>query len=75
MHEFGHILNATHERRPHTKDDPALGVHCTNDKCIMGESNYHDLTRERLERKRKNRPPFCDECIAAMRENWKICPV
>lgn len=74
MHEFGHILNATHERRPHTKDDPALGVHCTNDKCIMGESNYHDLTRERLERKRKNRPPFCDECIAAMREKLENMP-
>lgn len=68
MHEFGHILNATHQQRPHTKDNPDLGIHCTNDKCIMGENGFVGLTQERLSRKQKGQPPFCDECIASMRE-------
>ena len=74
MHEFGHILNATHDKRGNTHYDADLGTHCTNDKCIMGESGYIGLTQERLERKKKNQPPFCDECIASMRATLENMP-
>lgn len=74
MHEFGHILKATHKGRGHTRNDPDLGTHCTVDKCIMGESNYEALNQERLARKQNNNPPFCDECIAAMRDYLEKMP-
>lgn len=74
MHEFGHILKATHKNREHTRSDPDLGTHCTVDKCIMGESNYDELNQERLARKQNNNPPFCDDCIAAMRDYLEKMP-
>lgn len=74
IHEFGHILNATHAARPHIKDNPDLGIHCTNNKCIMGESGFVGLTQERLDRKQKGQPPFCDECIASMRQTLENMP-
>ena len=74
MHVFGHILNATHDQRGNTHYDADLGTHCTNDKCIMGERGYVGLTQERLARKKKNQPPFCDECIASMRETLENMP-
>ena len=40
----------------------------------MGESGYIGLTQERLERKKKNQPPFCDECIASMRATLENMP-
>ena len=39
-----------------------------------GESGYIGLTQERLERKKKNQPPFCDECIASMRATLENMP-
>lgn len=74
IHEFGHILKATHDQRGHTHHDPDLGIHCTNNKCIMGESGYIGLTQERLSRKQTGKPPFCDECIASMRQTLENMP-
>lgn len=73
MHEFGHILNATHENRNHISNTH-LGAHCTNNRCIMGESDYPRLSQERVERKRRGQPPFCDECIASMRSYLEKMP-
>lgn len=74
MHEFGHVLKATHKKRENTHFDQDLGTHCTIDKCIMGESNYNELNQERLARKQNNNPPFCDECIASMRDYLEKMP-
>ncbi len=74
MHEFGHVFNATHQQRSNVHYDPALGPHCTNDDCIMGERDYHRLSQERLDRKNQNRPPFCNECIEEMRRYMERMP-
>lgn len=73
IHEFGHILRATHADRDHISNTDK-GAHCTNDRCIMGESDYPGLARERVERKRRGQPPFCDECIASMRAYLEQMP-
>lgn len=76
IHELGHVFNATHENRKNVS-----GFHCENDLCIMGARNYPILSRERLRRKNKKsklypngRPPFCDDCIASMREYLSHMP-
>ena len=68
IHELGHAFNATYKERINVHNDANLGPHCTNADCIMGESNYSYLNQKRLERKQQGRPPFCDECITAIRE-------
>lgn len=72
IHEMGHIFNATHQNRAHTIEHN--GSHCTNDLCIMGDSNYPELNKERLRRKARGKPPFCDDCIASMREYLSHMP-
>ena len=74
MHEMGHIFDATRDNRANTTHDDRLGTHCTNDLCIMGPSNYPELNRERLRRKARGKPPFCNECIESMREYLSHMP-
>lgn len=74
MHELGHIFRATHIDREHTVYDPVAGDHCTNSDCIMGDRDYERLSQERLARKARGNPPFCNECIAAMREYMENMP-
>ena len=69
IHELGHVFHATHENRKNVSD-----FHCENDLCIMGARNYPILSRERLRRKTRGKPPFCDECIASMREYMSHMP-
>lgn len=74
MHELGHIFRATHRGREHTVYDNTAGNHCTNSDCIMGDRDYDRLSRERLARKARGNPPFCNECIASMREYMENMP-
>lgn len=72
IHELGHVFRATHEHRGHIIKQK--GFHCTNHLCIMGAGNYEQLRDERLRRKALGHPPFCDECIASMREYMEQMP-
>lgn len=72
IHELGHVFRATSKDRDNTVE--INGSHCTNNLCIMGASNYDKLTEERVERKNRGQPPFCDECISSMREYMENMP-
>ena len=72
IHELGHVFNATHARRANVVE--SNGPHCKNHLCIMGASDYPELNQERLRRKARGNPPFCDECIASMREYMSRMP-
>ena len=72
IHELGHVFNATHAGRANVVE--SNGPHCKNHLCIMGASDYPELNRERLRRKQNGNPPFCDECIASMRECMSRMP-
>jgi hypothetical protein len=81
IHELEHVFNATHLNRANTVYDETKGTHCTNDLCIMGPDDYDRLNIERLSRQNEcsplhpqGRPPFCDECIASMRECMSRMP-
>ncbi len=74
IHELGHVFNATHQNRANTVYDETKGTHCKNDLCIMGDNKYPELNQERLRRKAQGNPPFCDECIASMREYMSRMP-
>lgn len=59
-HEFGHVFNATHDRRNGVVND--LGFHCLSPNCIMAP--YSDGSLKKADEKM----PFCNECISSMRE-------
>jgi len=76
IHELGHVFNATHTGRTNVVEN--LGPHCKDNSCIMHQGDFFALTRERLRRKQigtpPGQPPFCDECIASMREYMSHMP-
>ena len=74
IHELGHVFKATHDSRAHITQDPSKGTHCTTPACIMGDDNYEGLAIEYQNRKMRKQPPFCDECIAAIRECMSHMP-
>ena len=74
IHELGHVFKATHEGRTHITQDPNKGTHCTNASCIMGDDDYDGLAIEYQNRKMRRQPPFCDECIAAIRDCMSHMP-
>ena len=76
IHELGHVFNATYDGRVNVVEN--LGPHCKDRSCIMHQGNFVEQTRERLRRKTigapPGQPPFCDECIASMREYMSHMP-
>ena len=62
IHELGHTFNATHEERQNTVEN--LGSHCTDKNCLMYEYAY---TNESFNRRKKLKEPFCQDCMASMR--------
>ena len=63
IHELGHTFNATHEKRQNTVEN--LGTHCTHKNCLMYEYAY---TNESFNRRKKLKEPFCQDCMASMRD-------
>lgn len=67
MHEFGHLIGLTHEGRANTTEQ--LGIHCTNDGCIMQQrmdGDFREITTARLTAKQLyGLPPICSDCIAS----------
>lgn len=63
IHELGHTFNATHEGRQNTVNN--LGMHCTDKNCLMYEYAYTD---ESFNRRKKLKEPFCQDCMASMRD-------
>ena len=63
IHELGHTFNATHEERQNTVEN--LGSHCTDKNCLMYEYAY---TNESFNRRKKLKEPFCQDCMASMRD-------
>ncbi len=63
IHELGHSFNATHEERQNTVEN--LGTHCTDKNCLMYEYAY---TNESFNRRRRLKEPFCQDCMASMRD-------
>lgn len=74
VHEMGHIFNATTKERSNTKEDKEKGVHCTNPLCLMGDDHYDLLAQEYKQRKKNGNPPFCNDCIAAIRRYLEQLP-
>ena len=71
IHESGHIFNATHSGRANIIEDAKKGVHCKNPSdplCLMGDDNYDLLAQEYKQRRSLGKSPFCNDCIAAIRE-------
>ena len=62
IHELGHTFNATHEGRQNVVEN--LGTHCTDKNCLMYEYAY---TNESFNRRKKRKEPFCQDCMASMR--------
>ncbi len=74
MHEFGHVINLTYERRKNSEEN--LGPHCTDpdEMCIMqqrSDGDFSDITRARLLAKKHNISPFCPDCMTAGNEFFK----
>lgn len=67
LHELGHVFGAIHSKRIQAVEDK-LGRHCTN-VCVMRQGLVvpGDWLRMTKDRVRSGRP-FCDECIAGMRQ-------
>ena len=63
IHELGHTFNATHEGRENVVNN--LGMHCTDKNCLMYEYAYID---ENFNRRKKLKEPFCQDCMASMRD-------
>lgn len=74
IHEMGHVFKATYQGRANIVHSDVKGDHCTNHLCIMGDDNYDLLAQEYKQRKLNDKPPFCNDCIAAIRDCMSRMP-
>jgi len=68
IHELGHSYGAAKKGREHT--DESLGIHCTNDGCVMQQKIDMREALSYAEKVYKKKIFFCNECKKDI-ENYK----